>query len=163
MLNARTKAKLEARIHERAAHCVEFELNDPRAAFITITRVELSTDLSSARVFYSVCGTQGDKRRAASMLADASGFIRKQLGRVLETRRLPQLGWIYDDSIERSAKLERVIAQALQHDREVNPAAHSERADAGALESDSSAEEELDQEYTDFLEAQEEEDGRSAP
>ena len=49
MANPRSIARLEARIHERVAHCLEFEVSDPRSAFITVTKVELSTDLSIAR------------------------------------------------------------------------------------------------------------------
>src|SRR5262245_64380650 len=131
MTNPRVKARIEARIQERIAHCVEFELNDPRATFITITRVEVSDDLSSAKVFYSVYGTEGDKSRTAHMLEDATGFVKKQVGRVLQTRRVPALRWIYDDSIERAAHMHKAIREALEHDRAVNPAAHPDlpRAD----------------------------------
>ncbi len=156
MVNPRVKARIEARIQERAAYCVKFELRDPRAAFITITRVEVSDDLSSARIHYSVYGSEGDRSKAAHMLEDAGGFIRKQVGRVLRTRRVPKLRWVYDDSIEYSANMERRIQEALEHDREVNPDAHPELAPPAEAE-----EQELDQEYLDFLNAQEEEEGRA--
>src|SRR6185295_6855442 len=126
MVNPRSKARIEARIQERAAYCVEFELNDPRSTFITITRVEVSDDLSSAKIFYSVYGTEGDKSRTARMLEDASGFVRNKVGRVLKTRRIPALRWIYDDSIEETARMQATIREALEHDRTINPAAHSE-------------------------------------
>lgn len=155
MANPRTKARIEARIRERAAHCVEFELNDPRASFITITRTEVSNDLSSAKIFYSVYGSDGDKSRARHMLEDASGFIRSQVGRVLRTRRIPRLTWIYDDSIEYAAEMQKKIAEALRHDREVNPAAH---ADKRLDEPEADEDEELDREYLDYLNAQEEEE-----
>jgi len=124
MVNARTKAKIEARIHERAAYCVEFELNDPRAAFITITRVEVSSDLATAKIFYSMIGDEGDRSRVAHMLEDASGFVRRQVGRVLRTRRIPKLRWFFDDSIERAQNMDRAIRAALERDREINPGAH---------------------------------------
>jgi ribosome-binding factor A len=153
MTNPRVKARIEARIQERIAHCVQFELSDPRATFITITRVEVSDDLSYAKVFYSVYGTEGDKSRTVHMLADASGFIRKQVGRVLKTRRVPALRWIYDDSIERSASMNATIQGALEKDRAINPSAHAElpRPEPGKTD------DELDREYLDFLNAQEEE------
>jgi len=153
--NPRTKARIEARIQERIAHCVQFELNDPRATFITITRVEVSDDLSSAKVFYSVYGTEGDKSRTAHMLEDASGFVRKQVARVLKTRRVPALRWIYDDSIEYSARMKSTIQEALERDRAINPNAHAELPRPEAPP----AEDEVDREYLDFLEAQEREDG----
>ena len=154
MTNSRAKARIEARIKERAAYCVEFELNDPRATFITITSVEVSSDLSSARILYSVYGTEADKTKTAHMLENAAGFVQKQIGRVLRTRRIPRITWVYDDSIERAADMQKKIHAALEHDKEINPAAHPELAAGGAPpEGD-----EIDREYLDFLEAQEEEE-----
>jgi ribosome-binding factor A len=157
MTNPRVKARIEARIQERVAYCVQFELNDPRATFITITRVEVSDDLSSAKIFYSVYGTEGDKARTAHMLEDASGFVRKQVGRVLKMRRVPALRWIYDDSIERTAGMQRTIQEALEKDRAINPAAHAE-LERPATEKPGDPE--LDREYLDFLQAQEDEEER---
>jgi len=155
MTNPRVKARIEARIQERVAHCVEFELNDPRATFITITRVEVSDDLSSAKVFYSVYGSEGDKSRTAHMLDDATGFVKRQLGRVLKTRRVPGLRWIYDDSIERTAQMHATIQEALEKDRALNPSAHADIPKPEPAKQD----DELDREYLDFLNAQEGEEG----
>ena len=156
MTNPRSKARIEARIHERAAHCVEFELNDPRSTFITVTRVEVSDDLSSAKIFYSVYGTEGDKSRTAHMLEGASGFVRRQVGRVLKTRRVPELHWIYDDSIERAAKMHETIQEALARDRAINPNAHAELPLPAP---EKKPDDELQREYLDFLQAQEDEEG----
>ena len=153
MANARAKARIEARIRERVAYCVEFELNDPRASFITVTGVDVSPDLSVARVMYSVYGSEGDKSKCAHMLVDATGFIRKQVGRVLRTRRIPLLKWVYDDSVELQANMERKISKALEHDREINANAHPELSSATTPGDDT----EVDREYPDFLNAQEEE------
>ncbi len=152
MTKPRVKARIEARIQERVAHCVQFELKDPRATFLTITRVEVSDDLSLAKIFYSVYGTEGDKTRTVHMLEDASGFVRKQVGRVLEMRRLPALRWIYDDSIELAAKMHDTIQEALEKDRAINPAAHTE------LPPPEPKPAEPEREYLDFLQAQEDEE-----
>jgi ribosome-binding factor A len=119
MANPRTIARLEARILERAAYCLEFELADPRASFITITRVELSKDLSYGKIFYSVLGDEGEKSKAAHMLDSAAGFIQRQVARVLEVRRMPHLRWIYDDSLEKAADLDQAIKDALERDRKI--------------------------------------------
>jgi ribosome-binding factor A len=157
MTSPRVKARIEARIHERVAHCVEFELNDPRATFITITRVELSDDLSSAKIYYSVFGTDGDKSRTAHMLEDASGFVRKQLARVLQMRRVPELRWFHDDSIEQAARMHQTIQEALEKDRAIHPGAHAEIPPPPPEEKSN----DVDREYLDFLNAQEEEEGKS--
>ena len=154
MANPRTKARLEARIQERAAYCVEFELSDPRSAFITITKAELSDDLSVAKIFYSVYGTEGDKSRVRHMLEDAKGFVRTKIASVLRVRRAPRVTWVYDDSIEYQARMDEAIRDALLRDRDVNPDAHSDLT----IEVPEPAEEEvLDREYLDFLRAREEE------
>ena len=128
MANSRTKAKIEARIHERVAYCLEFELSDPRATFITVTRVEISQDLSSAKIFYTVLGSDGARSAAAHMLEDATGFVRRQVGRVLKTRRIPLLSWFYDESVEKNAAVQAAISEAIERDRQINPGAHDELA-----------------------------------
>jgi len=126
MANPRTIARLEARIHERAAHCLEFEVSDPRATFITITRVELTPDLSSGKIHYSVLGGPGDKSKAAHMLESAAGYIQRQVSRVLELRRMPHLRWVFDDSIERAAELDKAIQAALERDKQIHEKGHVE-------------------------------------
>ena len=158
MANARTKAKIEARIRERVAYCLEFEVNDPRSSFITITGCEVSNDLSVAKVRYSVMGTPGERSKVAHMLEDATGFIRKQVGRVLKTRRIPRLTWFYDDSVEYQEEVESKIEAALRRDREVNPSAHS---DMELRPKTADAEAEVEREYVEFLTEQEEEEERS--
>jgi ribosome-binding factor A len=125
MANERTVARIAARIKERVAHCIEFELNDPRSAFITLTKVELARDLATVKVFYSVLGSDADRTKAGYMLESATGFVQRQLGRVLRTRRIPRIAWHYDDTIELMARMDRLIDDALAHDRAINPAAHA--------------------------------------
>jgi ribosome-binding factor A len=129
MANPRTIARLEARILERAAYCIEFELADPRSSFITITRVELSPDLSHGKIFYSVLGDAAEKSKVAHMLESAAGFIQRQVARVLEVRRMPHLRWIYDESIERAEHLDHAIQEALERDRKIHEQGAAPEAD----------------------------------
>ncbi|HKX45718.1 MAG TPA: 30S ribosome-binding factor RbfA [Planctomycetota bacterium] len=149
MANPRTIARLEARILERAAHCVEFELSDPRIGIVTLTKVELSSDLGHAKIHYSVLGTPAEQRSAQRALDAAAGFVQRQLGRVLDTRRTPHVRWIYDDSAVVASEMDRKIRDALRHDREINPAAHEELAERIAAGEDES--QELEREIEDYL------------
>ena len=119
MANPRTIARLEARIQERAAHCLEFELRDPRAGQITITRVKLSSDLSSGKIFYTVLGDDADRSKAAHMLDSAAGFIQRKVARVLEMRRVPHLTWAYDASLEEAMRVDDAIRAALERDQQI--------------------------------------------
>ena len=136
MANPRTIARIASRIQQRVAYCLQFEVNDPRAAFVTLTKVEVSQDLRTAKIYWSTLGGPGERSRTEHMLDHASGFIRRQLGRVLETRLIPELQWIYDGSIERSMEVDQLIRDAMARDeairaaagREDSPAANSEPA-----------------------------------
>ena len=121
MANPRTIARLQSRIQERAAYCLQFEVNDPRASFITITKVALSPDLTSGKIYYSVLGSESDKSQAEHMLRSAAGYIQRQVARVLDLRRVPHLKWMYDESVEHAADLAKLIQDARARDREINP------------------------------------------
>jgi ribosome-binding factor A len=92
------------------------ELKDPRLALIvTVTEVNTSADLSAAKVFISVMGTPKEKEEALTSLTAAGGFFRKELASRLSMRRVPELIFRRDDSIERGAHLlellDRVAAE----------------------------------------------------
>jgi len=173
MANPRTIARLQERIRERAAYCLQFEVNDPRASFITVTRVALSSDFSFAKIYYSVLGDAADKSKAEHMLKSAGGFIQRQVARVLETRRVPHLSWIFDGSTEQAADMDRLIHEARARDRAINPAlgpenefakpredqlspaemAEKKQAEEDAADLEEDADEDLDADETDETDA----------
>ncbi len=120
MANPRTIARLEARILERAAHALEFEIADPRSGFVTITRVKLSKDLTAARIYYSVLGDAGERANTARMLESAGGYLQRLIGRGLELRRVPHVEWTYDESIEQAVRMDDAISRALERDRRIS-------------------------------------------
>ena len=120
MANARTIARLEARIRERAAYCLEFEIKDPRASFITITKVELASDIASGKIHYSVLGDASEHSKAEHMLESASGYIQRQVARVLQLRRMPHLRWVYDDSLAEASRMDQLIKEARERDQEIS-------------------------------------------
>ena len=83
-------------------------LKDPRIGFVTVTRVALTADLRLARVSVGVLGDQAQRDKTLAGLRQASGFLRRQLGRRLGVRHTPELSFHYDeglDATERVAKL----------------------------------------------------------
>ena len=121
MANARTVARIESRIKQRAAELLQFEISDPRASFITVTRVEMKSDLLSGKIFYSVLGSQSERSKARHMLDHAAGFLQRQIAPVLDLRRMPRLSWEYDESIERAANMDQLIRDARQRDASIRP------------------------------------------
>ena len=136
MANPRTIARLESRILERAAIVLQSEVSDPRASFITVTKVKLSTDLSSGRIYYSVLGSEGDKSKAAHMLETASGFLQRQIALAVQLRRMPHLKWTYDESMERADDMAKLIKEARERDRTINPHVDDEEPDEPAASDD---------------------------
>ena len=120
MASPKTIARLEAQILRRIAHCLQFELSDPRAGFITVTRVELSKDIATAKVCYSVLGGDGDERLAGAMLERASGFVQRQVAGVLRTRTVPRLTWSFDETIREAARMDLLIKEARERDRQIS-------------------------------------------
>jgi ribosome-binding factor A len=128
MANPKTIAKLEAAIRRRIAYCLQFEVSDPRSGFVTITGVELSTDLSVAKVRWSVLDAERERARSEHMLESARGFVQRQMGRVINLRRLPRIQWIYDDSLAEAARLDQLIKDAQAKDARIR----GDRPDAAA-------------------------------
>lgn len=129
MANPRTIARLEARILERAAHALEFEVSDPRTGFVTLTRCKLAKDLSSARIYYSVLGDEGARANTARMLESAGGYLQRLIARSLDLRRAPHIQWTYDETIAEAAKLDDAIARALERDRRIASEGRGPRPD----------------------------------
>jgi ribosome-binding factor A len=99
-------------IQRELAELIRLEVRDPRVRFVTLTGVELSRDQSHAKVYFTVMGTPEDTRAALEGLGRAAGFLRSALSHRLTTRTVPALGFAYDASVERGARLTRLIEEA---------------------------------------------------
>lgn len=87
-------------------------LKDPRVGLVTVTAVEVSKDLAYAKVFVSSMGEQGSREELLEALRHASGFLRHEIGQAMKLRIIPELRFHYDETLERAAKLEALIARA---------------------------------------------------
>ena len=108
------KERVEDQIRKEVSYIIQRELKDPRAGFITITAAELSADLKSARIFYSVLGDDESKVKSEQALKSASGFIQRQIGIRMRLRYTPQLVFKYDHSIERGARIDEILREIKQ-------------------------------------------------
>ena len=100
-------------IRQEISELLRLQVKDPRlGTFITVTEVSTSPDLKYAKVFVSSIGSNEERQKILSVLTTASGFFRKELTRHLRLRRIPELSFHWDDSIERGDHLLRLIDQA---------------------------------------------------
>ena len=102
------------------------KIKDPRIGFVTVTGVDVSPDLSSARVFVSVLD-EGEKReKAIEGLNSAAGYIRRELGREISLRKTPKLTFIFDEGIERGMKIINILNEIRPGDDEMDDTEISE-------------------------------------
>jgi len=102
--------RVAGRIKEEVSDILRLELKDPRLANMTsITSVEVSRDLSHARIYVSIFGNDEEQRSVSKILAKASGFIRLELGKRIRLRHVPELEFRLDRSLEYGAHIEHVL------------------------------------------------------
>ena len=97
---------------------LRFETKDPGLAEVSLTAVDLSRDLSVARVYFSMLKPDDDPQRALDGLKRAAGFLRSKLGRELMVRHVPELRFVHDDSIAHGAEISRLIDDAIGASKE---------------------------------------------
>ena len=85
------------------------EVSDPGIGFVTLTRVQLTPDLQQARVFYTTIGDEKARRTTERALSRAASFLRRQIGSRLRLRRVPELTFVYDDSIAGQDRIEKLL------------------------------------------------------
>jgi ribosome-binding factor A len=97
------------------------EVHDPGVGFVTLTRVRVSPDLQTARVFYTSLGDDKARKETRLALDRALPFLRRQLGRHLRLRRVPELVFQFDESVESQERIERILLD-LKAEREARDA-----------------------------------------
>ena len=107
---SRRTERLNSLIRRDLSDLIRNEVKDPRVAGeVSVTRVDTSADVQHAKVFVSVYGTLREKEDAIAGLEDASGFIRRQLRGRLETRNVPALRFILDDTLDEGNEMLRLL------------------------------------------------------
>ena len=96
-------------VREVLSAAITSELKDPRVGFVTVTAVETSPDLRHARVYVSVLGNPGERRRSLQALDNAHGFLQRRVGSELRMKNTPQLQFVYDDTPERGMRISELI------------------------------------------------------
>ena len=109
--------RIADQIQKDLAELIRTEVKDPRVGMITLTGVEISSDHHHAKVFFTTLGGPESVAKAADGLQHASGFLRSQLARGLKLRLVPELHFIYDESVERGIRLSRLIDDAIASQR----------------------------------------------
>ena len=103
--------RVDEAMREVLSGAITTELKDPRVGFVTVTAVETSPDLRHARVYVSVLGNPGERRRSLKALDSAHGFLQRRVGSELRMKHTPQLQFVYDETPERGMRISEILAK----------------------------------------------------
>jgi ribosome-binding factor A len=111
--------KLAERIKVLVAEALERAVKDPDLGFVTITDVRVTPDLQHAKIFYTVFGSDEDKKRSGEIIDKNRGIIRREVGRGLSIRLTPTIEFETDEVPEVAAHLNDKLAEAKARDAEI--------------------------------------------
>jgi ribosome-binding factor A len=124
---------MEGKRSERVADLVRKEISemlvrtikDPRIGFVTITRVTVTDDCRSARIYYSVVGPPDEREQSLEGLNSAKGYIRRELGHRMKLKYTPEIVFQFDPSVEYAVHMGELIHH-LQEEREKKEGEHGD-------------------------------------
>ena len=105
------RERLGDQLRVELADLIQREVRDPRIGFVTVTEVRMSGDLQYARVYVSILGDEEQTRESFMALERAGGFLRAQIGRRLELRRVPELRFALDETLDTSARIDALLGE----------------------------------------------------
>src|SRR5580765_4691665 len=120
MIHGSRASRVADQIQAELASLLTREVHDPGIGFLTITSVTVTPDLQQARVYYTSIGDDQAKRESARALDRATPFLRRQVGQRLRLKRVPELTFFYDESIEQGDRVARIL-QEIQIERAGRP------------------------------------------
>ena len=94
-------------IREILGDAIATELKDPRIGFVTVTEVDTSPDLRTARVYVSVLGNEDDRERSLQGLRSSHGVLQGKIANAMRMKRTPTLTFEYDESVDRGDRISR--------------------------------------------------------
>jgi len=118
-MEGKRSEKVADLIHKEISQMLVKSIKDPRIGFVTITKVTVSEDCRFAKVYYSVAGTLEERKRSMRGLDSAKGYVRKELGRRIRLRYIPEIMFQFDPSIEYAIHMEELI-QSIHQEKESN-------------------------------------------
>ena len=99
------------------ARLIQQEIKDPEVGFVSLSDVEVTRDLSHAKVFITVFDPE-KAQTSLKALQRASSFLRRRLGQELRLRHVPVLHFLLDDSVEKGSHIDKLIEKALHSDKD---------------------------------------------
>jgi ribosome-binding factor A len=115
------KERLEELLKREISDIIRREVKDPRIGFVTVTDAEVTGDLSFAKVFVSVLGTEEQQAAALKGLNSATRFIRGEFGQRIKMRQVPEITFRFDTAIQQGARIHELLEQVKRQEAVVDP------------------------------------------
>jgi ribosome-binding factor A len=115
--NSQRAQRVGDQIQRELADLLRLHVKDPRIGMVTVTAVEVSPDLSHAKIFFTHLAGKEDAANAVAALQHSAGYLRTELAHRFKLYTVPQLHFVYDDSIESGLRLSKLIDDAVAEDR----------------------------------------------
>jgi ribosome-binding factor A len=106
-------ARLNEQLKREIAGLLRTQVRDPRIGVVSVTGVEVAADLASARVWVRAMGTDAERAECIEGLEAAAPFLRRTLGQSLHVRRVPELRFQEDHSLQQAERIERILHEVL--------------------------------------------------
>jgi len=115
-MHGRRIDRIEEQLRIELSEIIELEIQDPRVGLTTVTAVKVSPDLRHGRVFVTVLGDLAQRKKALEGLRSAATFIRRSLSKRLHhMKRIPELSFDYDETVEKGIRIEELLDQ-IKHE-----------------------------------------------
>lgn len=115
-MSSRRVLKVAEAIREVVGMAILTELQDPRVVNVTVTYVEVSSDLRSAKVHVSVMGSESEQQLTLQGLKSASGYLQRRVGDRIETRYTPKIRFVLDKGVKNAIEVSRILEEVLPTD-----------------------------------------------
>lgn len=110
-MSSRRVLKAAEAIREVVSTAILLEIRDPRVRDVTVTRVEVSSDMRNAKVFISVMGDEAQENLCLYGLRNSAGFLQQKVGQRIETRYIPRLSFEIDKGVKNSVKIAELLSE----------------------------------------------------
>ena len=114
--------RVAEQLRRELSELVRFGVKDPRVQDVTITEVDVTKDISHARVYFSLLADDAESiAETQTALNRAAGYLRRELARIMRLRHVPELKFVYDKSIAEGMRMDALIEAARKRDRDGEP------------------------------------------
>ncbi|MGO2182666.1 MAG: 30S ribosome-binding factor RbfA [Pseudoalteromonas nigrifaciens] len=130
--------RVAQQIQKEIAVILQREIKDPRLGMVTVSAVEVSRDLSYAKIFITVFNTQDDNaaKQSANVLNEATGYIRSLLGKRIRARIMPELKFLVDNSLMEGMRISNLVDSIIREDNAKHVAYETDVEDSTDHEDD---------------------------